>query len=61
MDCCIEAKVKMIYLQDSDDIINQYICFCRGCNEQVVLHGRTLKAVKEIIKIAGIEICSENI
>ena len=41
----------MIYLQDSDDIINQYIGFCRVCNEQVALHGRTLKAVKEIIRI----------
>ena len=41
----------MIYLQDSDDIIDQYIGFCRVCNEQVALHGRTLKAVKEIIRI----------
>ena len=41
----------MIYLQDSDDIINQYIGFCRVCNEQVALNGRTLKAVKEIIRI----------
>ena len=51
MDCCIDAKVKMIYLQDSDDIIDQYIGFCRVCNEQVALNGRTLKAVKEIIRI----------
>ena len=51
MDCCIDAKVKMIYLQDSDDIIDQYIGFCRVCNEQVALHGRTLKAAKEIIRI----------
>ena len=41
----------MIYLQDSDDIIDQYIGFCRVCNEQAALHGRTLKAVKEIIRI----------
>ena len=51
MDCSIDAKVKMIYLQDSDDIINQYIGFCRVCNEQIALNGRTLKAVKEIIRI----------
>ena len=50
-DCCIDAKVKMIYLQDSDDIIDQYIGFCRVCNEQVALNGRTLKAAKEIIRI----------
>ena len=41
----------MIYLQDSDDIIDQYIGFCRVCNEQVALNGRTLKAVMEIIRI----------
>ena len=41
----------MIYLQDSDDIIDQYIGFCRVCTEQVALNGRTLKAVKEIIRI----------
>ena len=50
-DCCIDAKVKIIYLQDSDDIIDQYIGFCRVCTEQVALNGRTLKAVKEIIRI----------
>ena len=33
-DCCIEAKVKIIYLRDSDDIISQYIGFCRVFNEQ---------------------------
>lgn len=50
-DCCIDAKAKIIYLRDSDDIINQYISFCRVVNEQVALHGRTLKAAKEIIRI----------
>ena len=50
-DCCIDAKVQIIYLSDSDDIINQYIGFCRVFNEQVALHGRTLTAAKEIIRI----------
>ena len=50
-NCCIEAKVKIIYLRDSDDIISQYIGFCRVFNEQVALHGRTLTAAKEIIRI----------
>ena len=49
--CCIDAKVKIIYLRDSDDIINQYIGFCRVFNEQVALYGRTLKAAKETIGI----------
>ena len=38
-DCCIEAKVKVIYLRNSNDIINQYIGFCRVFNEQVALYG----------------------
>ena len=50
-DCCIEAKVKIIYLRDGDDIISQYIGFCRIFNEQVALYGRSLKAAKETIKI----------
>ena len=50
-DCCIDAKVKVIYLRNSNDIINQYIGFCRVFNEQVALYGRTLKAAKEIVRI----------
>ena len=50
-DCCIEAKVKIIYLRDSDDIISQYIGFCRIFNEQVALYGRSLNAAKETIRI----------
>ena len=38
-DCCIDAKVKVIYLRNSNDIINQYIGFCRVFNEQVALYG----------------------
>ena len=50
-DCCIDVKVKIIYLQDSDDIISQYIGFCRVFNEQVALYGRMLTVAKEIIRI----------
>lgn len=50
-NCCIDAKVKVIYLNDTDNIINQYIGFCRVFNDQVKRYGRTLKAAKEIIKI----------
>ena len=50
-DCCIEAKVKIIYLRDNDDIISQYIGFCRIFNEQVALYGRSLNAAKETIRI----------
>ena len=50
-DCCIEAKVKIIYLRDNDDIISQYIGFCRVFNEQIALYGRSLRAAKETIRI----------
>ena len=50
-DLCIDARVKVIYRSDSDDIINQYIGFCKVFNEQVAIHGRTLTAAKEIIRI----------
>ena len=50
-DCCIDARVKVIYLKDSNDIINQYIGFCRVFNQQIHKYGRTLKAAKEIIRI----------
>lgn len=50
-DSCIEAKVKIIYLRDSDDIISQYIGFCRIFNEQIALYGRSLNAAKETIRI----------
>ena len=50
-DCCIDAMVKVIYLKDSNDIINQYIGFCRVFNQQIHKYGRTLKAAKEIIRV----------
>lgn len=33
--CCIEAKANVIYANDSDTIINQYIHFCTVLNQQV--------------------------
>lgn len=51
IDCCIDAKIKVIYTHGNNDIINQYIDFCRVFNEQVKRYGRTLKTAKEIIKI----------
>ena len=50
-DCCIDARVRVIYLKDSNDIINQYIGFCRVFNQQIHKYGRTLKAAKEIIRV----------
>lgn len=41
----------MIYDGKEGDIINQYVIFTKVCNEQIVLHGRTQKAVLEAIRI----------
>ncbi len=47
----IEVKAKVIYESDTDDIINQYIIFCKVFNEQTKQHGMTRKAVTETIRI----------
>ena len=51
VDIDIEVKVKVLYESDTDDIINQYIIFCKVFNEQTKEHGMTRKAVTETIRI----------
>ena len=50
-DIDVEVKAKVIYESDKDDIINQYIIFCKVFNEQTKQHGMTQKAVMETIRI----------
>lgn len=50
-DVDIEVKARVIYESDTDDIINQYILFCKVFNEQTKLYGMTRKAVTETIRI----------
>ncbi len=50
-DIDIEVKATIIYESDTDDIINQYIIFCKVFNEQTGRHGMTRKAVTETIRI----------
>ncbi|WP_334638603.1 hypothetical protein [Sporofaciens sp. JLR.KK001] len=50
-DIDIEVKAKVIYESNEDDIINQYIIFCKVFNEQTKMHGMTRKAVTETICI----------
>jgi hypothetical protein len=50
-DIDIEVKAKVIYESDTDDIINQYIIFCKVFNKQTKQHGMTQKAVTETIRI----------
>ena len=50
-DIDIEVKAKVIYESNEDDIINQYIIFCKVFNEQTRKCGMTKKAVTETIRI----------
>ena len=50
-DIDIEVKAKVIYESDTEDIINQYIIFCKVFDEQRKFYGMTERAVKETIRI----------
>jgi hypothetical protein len=50
-DTAIEVKVKVIYETDGDDIINQYIIFCKVFDDQRKKYGLTQKAIEETIRI----------
>jgi hypothetical protein len=50
-DSAIEVKVKVIYETDGDDIINQYIIFCKVFDDQRKKYGLTQQAVEETIRI----------
>jgi len=47
----IDAEVKVLYQENDDDIIGQYIIFCKVYNEQRKLYGNTKKTVTETIRI----------
>lgn len=51
MDIDIEVKARVIYESDTEDIINQYIIFCKVFDEQRKLYGMTEQTVKETIRI----------
>lgn len=51
VDIDIEIKAKVIYESDKDNIINEYIIFCKVFNEQVKVYGVTKQAVTETIHI----------
>ncbi|MCI8490756.1 MAG: hypothetical protein HFJ04_11065 [Lachnospiraceae bacterium] len=50
-DIDIEIKAKIIYESDKDNIINEYIIFCKVFNERVKEHGMTKQAVTDTIRI----------
>ncbi len=51
VDIDIEIKAKVIYESDKDNIINEYIIFCKVFNEQIKKYGMTKQAVTETIRI----------
>jgi hypothetical protein len=50
-EIAVEVKAKVIYEQETDDIINQYIVFCKVFNDQRNKYGLTEETVKETIRI----------
>ena len=50
-DIDIEVKAKVIYESETEDIINQYIIFCKVFDGQRKLYGMTEQTVKETIRI----------
>ena len=57
IDTGIDLRVRVLYGDDEDNILNQYILFCKTWDEQSGKgkYGKTLKAVEETIRI-----CIEN-
>ncbi len=51
VDIGIEVKAKVIYESETEDIINQYIIFCKVFDEQRKLYGMTEQTVRETIRI----------
>ncbi|MBR5565366.1 MAG: hypothetical protein IKW08_04280 [Roseburia sp.] len=47
----IDAEVQVLYQENENDIIGQYIIFSKVYNEQRKLHGATKKAILETIRI----------
>lgn len=50
-DVPVDLKVKVVYSDNKDDIVCQYIIFCRVLDEQEKLFGRNERAVEETIQI----------
>lgn len=50
-DLALDVKVKMIYGDNEDDILGQYVLFTKVYDKQRKLYGRTRKAIEETIRI----------
>lgn len=50
-ELALEVKVRMLYGDNGDDIVGQYVTFTKVYSEQRKLHGRTKEAILETIRI----------
>lgn len=50
-ETALEVKVKILYGDDKENIIGQYVAFCKIFNEQQKRYGWTREAVLETIRI----------
>lgn len=50
-ESALEVKVRMLYGDNGDDIVGQYVMFTKVYDEQRKLYGRTKKAILETIRI----------
>lgn len=50
-ESALEVKVRMLYGDNGDDIVGQYVTFTKVYSEQRKLHGRTKEAILETIRI----------
>lgn len=50
-ESCVEVKVRVIHQAVNNNIISQYINFCKVFDEQVKIYGRTVTAIKKTIEI----------
>ncbi len=50
-EIAIDVKIKVLYQEEENNIIGQYIIFCKVYNEQRKRYGQTKKAITETIRI----------
>lgn len=50
-EIAVDAEIKVLYQENAEDIIGQYIIFCKVYQEQRKCYGNTKEAVTETIRI----------
>ncbi len=50
-ECCIDARIKVVYDGKDGDIISQYVLFCKVFKEQMKKYSHTHQAITETVRI----------